>query len=389
MEGRSPRGGRVTTRTIGSERFLFLGGAIETISQGDPRSRRSLASLVALVLAAGFLAFFGDEARAQQSPQQQHAAVAHEDPLVAAVEEASRLAAGASPAEVLLSETPLPEMLSASAEAAPAGLVSPWKKPPNGQVRADPTPVTFDRRAAGKLPVGTAPVRGMLGDTGATQEPGPLLRLGAVPTVATWLGALEKNDLPPLPREQGPTANTPVPGAHRTPLSGSEAAGAVPVGPAPATAVRGTPVPLVPGSPAVGYQPPPRPETAVSGVAANLQSGAANAANAADITDTLPSAPAPDGGPSPAPSSSGSGDASEGTPQHERPPPSPLAPLWGSSFSLSGGQAGPGGGLTPLLVCVLASGLVLLRRDGLLFRLAPYEPPKPSSALLLPLERPG
>ncbi|MDQ3892187.1 MAG: hypothetical protein M3274_04730 [Actinomycetota bacterium] len=368
---------------------MFLGGAIETISQGDPRSRRSLASLVALVLAAGFLAFFGDEARAQQSPQQQHAAVAHEDPLVAAVEEASRLAAWASPAEVLLSETPLPKMLSASAEAAPAGLVSPAKKPPDGQVRAYPIPVTFDRRAAGKLPVGTAPVWGMLGDTGATQEPGPLLRLGAVPTVATWLGALEKNDLPPLPREQGPTANTPVPGAHRVPLSGSEAAGAVPAGPTPSTAVRGTPVPLVPGSPAVGYQPPPRPETAVSGVAANLQSGAANAANAADITDTLPSAPAADGGPSPAPSSSGSGDASEGTPQHERPPPSPLAPLWGSSFSLSGGQAGPGGGLTPLLVCVLASGLVLLRRDGLLFRLAPYEPPKPSSALLLPLERPG
>ncbi len=389
MEGRSPRGGRVTTRTIGSERFLFLGGAIETISQGDPRSRRSLASLVALVLAAGFLTFFSDEARAQQSPQQQHAAVAHEEPLVAAVEEGSRLAAGASPAEVLLSETPLPEMLSASAEAAPAGLVSPWKKPPNGQVRADRTPVTFDRRAAGKLPVGTAPVWGILGDTGATQEPGPLLGLGAVPTAATWPGALEKNELPPLPREQRPTANTPVPGAHRTPLLVSEAAGAVPVGPAPSTAVRGTPVPLVPGSPAVGYQPPPRPETAVSAVAANLQSGAANATNAADITDTLPSAPAPDGGPSPAPSSSGSGDASEETPQHERPPPSPLAPLWGSSFSLSGGQAGPGGGLTPLLMCVLASGLVLLRRDGLLFRLAPYEPPKPSSALLLPLERPG
>jgi type II secretory pathway component PulM len=386
VEGRSPRGGRVTTRTIGSERFLFLGGAIETISQGDPRSRRSLASLVALVLAAGFLAFFGDEARAQQSPQQQHAAVAHEDPLVAAVEEASRLAAGATPAEVLLSETPLPEMLSASAEAAPSGLVSPAKKPPDGQVRADPTPVMFDRRAAGKSPVGTAPVWGMLGDTGATQASGPLLGLEAVPTAATWPGALEKNDLPPLPREQRPTANTPVPGAHRVPLSGSEAAGAVPAGPAPSTAVRGTPVPLVPGSPAVGYQPPPRPEIAVSSVAANLQSGAANAAN---ITDTLPSAPATDGGPSPAPSSSGSGDASEGSPQQEWPPPSPLAPLWGSSFSLSGGQAGPGGGLTPLLVCVLASGLVLLRRDGLLFRLAPYEPPKPSSALLLPLERPG
>jgi hypothetical protein len=366
---------------------LFLGGAIETINQGDPRSRRSLASVVALVLAAGFLAFFGDEARAQQSPQQQLGAVAHEDPLVAAVEEVSRLAAGASPAEVLLSETPLPEMLSASAEAAPVGLVSPAKKPPDGPVRAGSTPVTFDRRAAGKPPVGPAPVGGMLGDTGATQEPGPLPGLGAIPTAATWPGALEKNDPPPLPREQRPTANTAVEGAHRAPLPGSEAVGAVPAGPAPSTAVRATQVPLVSGSPAVGYQPPPRPETAVSGVAANLQSAAA--ANAAIITDTLPSTPAPGGGPSPAPSSSGSGEASEGTPQHERPPPSPLAPLWGSSFSLSGGQAGPGSGLTPLLVCVLASGLVLLRRDGLLLRWAPYEPPKPSSALLLPLERPG
>jgi hypothetical protein len=383
VEGCSPRGERVTTREIGNERFLFLGGAIEIISRADPHRRRPLASIVALVLAAGFFAFCGGEARAQQSPQQ-HAAVSHEDPLMAAVEEVARLADGASPAEILLAETPFPEMLST--EASPVGLLSLAKKPPDGPVRADPTLVGFDRRAAGKRPVAPVPVREILGDTGAAQEPEPLPGLEAVPTAASWPGALEKKDPPPLPRGERPTANTPVPGVYRTPLSGSEAVGAVPAGPAPSTAVRGTPMAVVPGSPMVGYHPPPRPETAVSGVAANLQSGAGNTANS---MDTPASTYAPGGEPSPAAPSSGPGDASESTPQHERTPSSPLAPLGGSSFSLSGGQAGPGSGLTPLLMCVLASGLVLLRRDGLLFRWAPYEPPKPSSALLLPLERPG
>jgi hypothetical protein len=68
----------------------------------------------------------------------------------------------------------------------------------------------------------------------------------------------------------------------------------------------------------------------------------------------------------------------------------PMSPIEGSSFfSLSGvGQAGPGGGLVLLLLGVLASGLILLRRDGPL-SWASCEMPKPSSALLLPLERPG
>jgi hypothetical protein len=70
------------------------------------------------------------------------------------------------------------------------------------------------------------------------------------------------------------------------------------------------------------------------------------------------------------------------------PTPSP-APLGGSYFSPSvGGQVGPGG-VVPLLICVLAAGLVLLR--PLVGRLswATCELPKPSSVLRLPLERPG
>jgi hypothetical protein len=65
-------------------------------------------------------------------------------------------------------------------------------------------------------------------------------------------------------------------------------------------------------------------------------------------------------------------------------------PLGDSSFfSLPGTmQVGSGGGLGLLLLGVLASGLILLRRDGPLSWIS-YELPKPTSALLLPLERPG
>jgi hypothetical protein len=67
-------------------------------------------------------------------------------------------------------------------------------------------------------------------------------------------------------------------------------------------------------------------------------------------------------------------------------PVSPFTPPVGNSFSLSGGQVGAG--IVALLLCVLASGLILRRPE---FKLlwAFCELPKPSSALLLPPERPG
>jgi hypothetical protein len=49
---------------------------------------------------------------------------------------------------------------------------------------------------------------------------------------------------------------------------------------------------------------------------------------------------------------------------------------------------GTGGGFAPLLVGILALAVVLLRRDFRTY-LVSCELPKPSSALLLPLERPG
>jgi hypothetical protein len=93
-----------------------------------------------------------------------------------------------------------------------------------------------------------------------------------------------------------------------------------------------------------------------------------------------------------------SGEAAQTSTEGTAPDPlAPLEPLLppmpspGDSafFSLPGtGQVGSGGGLGLLLLGVLASGLILLRRDGPLSWIT-YELPKPTSALLLPLERPG
>jgi hypothetical protein len=67
-----------------------------------------------------------------------------------------------------------------------------------------------------------------------------------------------------------------------------------------------------------------------------------------------------------------------------------VPPVGSSSFSLftGGGQLGIGGGSAPLLVGILALAVILLRGDFRTY-LVSCEMPKPSSALLLPLERPG
>ena len=68
------------------------------------------------------------------------------------------------------------------------------------------------------------------------------------------------------------------------------------------------------------------------------------------------------------------------------------APIDGSYFGLvGGGQTSSGANSAPILLLVgviLAFGVFLLRRDGLLWWVS-YELLKPSSALLRPLERPG
>lgn len=86
------------------------------------------------------------------------------------------------------------------------------------------------------------------------------------------------------------------------------------------------------------------------------------------------------------------GSSSGGTESPRKDTPRPYSPFMpppvGSGyFSLSGGELGPGG-VAPLLLCVLVSVSILLRWEGRIsWAFCHFS--KPSSALLLPLERPG
>jgi hypothetical protein len=114
--------------------------------------------------------------------------------------------------------------------------------------------------------------------------------------------------------------------------------------------------------------------------------GSAAASVAAEVLGSL-AGDSPD-----PPSTHGSQEQpSEGTPQQPAPPLS-LPVGGGGSFSPltgSGGQLGTGGGFAPLLLGILALLVaILLRRDFRTY-LVSCDLPKPSSALLGPLERPG
>jgi hypothetical protein len=176
-------------------------------------------------------------------------------------------------------------------------------------------------------------------------------------------------------------------GVRSASRQGNGAAEAVPVGPLPPYADRKAPPPGLalqqPATPASSDPQPTREasfflssvEAAADGAVETLHGAAVGVSEALDPGREAPAAESPVGGMT---------ESSEDSP----PPPSP-APLGGSYFSpLVGGQLGPGG-VVPLLICVLAAGLVLLR--PLVGRLswASCELPKPSSVLLLPLERPG
>jgi hypothetical protein len=174
-------------------------------------------------------------------------------------------------------------------------------------------------------------------------------------------------------------------GVWPAPRQGNGVAKSVPVGPLPPVADREAP------SPGLALQEPSMPAVAdPSGEASLLLSSLEDGANSAvetlhgaavDVSEVLDP-----GGKAPAElPSEGATESSEDAPP---PPPSP-APLGGSYFSPSiGGQVSPGG-VVPLLICVLVAGLVLLRPLAGRLSWASCELPKPSSVLLMPLERPG
>ena len=346
-----------TTGAIGSMRHLSSGPTHKSIAgRLDPRGRKTLAPVLALILAAGAFVFFGGEAQAQQS-EPQYTSTTYE----IAVEQTTETA----PLEPSRIEKPLVEtsLVEATLAGKPAPVDRQDPETPTSAETAPPIP--------NPLPGSTPP-----------GEPGP----GTEPNLAS-LAVLAPEPVEPEPLSLEESA----------PLSSLVEETTV-----PETAVLGTEdyLPLGPEDPVDSVaeplenavlevsrtfaEVPPLPSIAEDGglidaaLAELLPVGESNRVPASERTeDTAPLSAR----------STGSENPSDGAPQ----PVSPLAPpLGGSSFSGSGGQTGlGGGGFAPLLlVCVLASGLVLLRRDGLL-RWTSCETPKPSSALLAPLERPG
>ena len=234
----------------------------------------------------------------------------------------------------------------------------------------DPTPTPAapaaadDGYASGPAPDPVLPV------------PGPAAASEHVIPAASGLAGLvrglvaEPAASPAAPRGDG--------GLRPTPADANPAAGLTPA----------APVQTVPASVGGALRLPSSLGTTAARAAGTVQSAASTAASvAAEVLGSLT-------GGSPVNSSTNSTDGtqeqpSEGTPQ----PAPPLAPVGGGHFSLSttggGGLAGPGGGFAPVLVGILALlATSLLRRDFRTYLIS-CEMPKPSSALLLPLERPG
>jgi hypothetical protein len=228
------------------------------------------------------------------------------------------------------------------------------------------------------------PATGPYGFGSALLYPGPMPEPAWRPLVPEEYKPLpwRIEEKPPVPSPNGTSE-----GVRSAPHQGNGAAEAVPVGPLPPFADRKAPPPGLalqePATPASSVAGPTREasfflssvEAAADGAVETLHGAAVGVSEALDPGGEATAAEPPIGSMT---------ESSEDSP----PPPSP-APLGGSYFSPSvGGQVGPGG-VVPLLICVLVAGLVLLR--PLVGRLswASCELPKPSSVLLLPLERPG
>jgi hypothetical protein len=353
-------GERYATGAIGSMKLLSSGQPHKSIiGRLDPRGRKVLAPVLALILAAGAFVFFIGEARAQQS-ERHHTVTAYE----VAVEQTTETA----PLETSRIEKLSPE--PSLVEESPFGKPTPVDR----QELETPTGVETTPLIPNPLPGSTPP-----GEPG----PGADLASSAVPV--------------PEPVESRPPALEPEP---LSPEESTSVSSLVEEAPVPEPAVSEDYLPLgsedpvestaepfesvvLEASEAFAEAPPLPPivkDSSLTNVAlaSLLPEVEANNIPAGERTeDTVP----------PSAGSTGPENPSDSAPQ----PVAPLAPpLGGSSFSGSGGQTGLGGGgfASLLLVCVLASGLVLLRRDGLL-SWASCEIPKPSSALLSPLERPG
>ena len=383
------------------------------------RSRKILALFVVLVLSGGALVFATGEARAQQRPAPEvHATVTgpertpvsdvglaepvfaepatgtlSTDPSPSQVDERDAGSSSISEPDLVMPGAPEPA-LALLEELEPAfwtDLVPEAAMPESFGITPGPDPV-YDPAVAlldpSSVTVPQYPVSFV--DPPPAPGPagfGPALPYPGAPEPARGLVASEAYKPPSSRIEENPLALPPTgmaEGVRPAPLQGNGVAKAVPIGPLPPVADQKAP------PPGLALQEPPMPPVTgpsreASLLLSSLEAAASSAVEtlhgaAADVSEAL----AP-GGEAPAEPSSGGG-AKE--PSEDVPPPSP-APLGGSYFSpLVGGQVGLGG-VVPLLICVLAAGLILPR--PLVGRLSwdSCELPKPSLVLLGPRERPG
>ena len=327
-------------------------------------SWKTLALVGALfALSLGALVFTSREAQAQQ----QYTVVTGGGPTVAINGDTAGLVAAMTPAESSPAEQPLEGL-------PPADLIPPEKPPP--KVLSPPIdqhkPRPFHQYDPQPAPVTALP-------RSADPKPGPKLTSGTA--------AARPNSLPvsTAPKSIALAKNRPL-SSHTEEKPSGRSSMNVPLAPLP----ENRPTKAVPTEPSfsVIYRkelavanlekqgPLPLPSLVIraSATVDTLRSAAESAVYATEafMGGSLESARSPVAGSS------------------EAAPLSPLTPPVGSSFfSLSGGVLVPVGGAAPLLLlCALVSGLLLLRPDGKLWWIF-CQLPKPSSALLLPLERPG
>jgi hypothetical protein len=405
----SPRGWS-STGVIGSAKLLSFGQAHEATDRIGPSNRKILALVGVLILSVFVLIFAGKEAQAQQLPQPQ------EQPVTATEGEVVEPVAEQSSVKISLTKTTregTSSVETSSTEAPPVG-TSPVEAPPIDGA-APPVPRSGlkspDARGSEQAPKHELAAQPQTVPQQPGQDYPEVSPVPDVPDLAasnsgatqtlpagSELDAAPSMDLTPYPASGSAPASPAlefVVFEENEPLSSYADEAPLP-GPAVPNSVEEQPY-LLPGSEdsegnvveTVGSTSASAFE-ALTGEAL-LQSKAAEGKSLIDPASTnsfsvgeIDRIPINKTEEDPGSSPTGPESPLKDTPQ----PVSPFAPPGGNAFSLSGGSAIGPGGLALLVLCILVSGVILLRRDGKV--LSPIcRLPKPDSALRLPLERPG
>jgi hypothetical protein len=347
---------------------LSLGLPYTVISRLGPRGRKVLILLTTFVLSLVAFVFASGEAWAQQLPQNQQQYTLVIDGVVV------NSLTGTQSAKIHRPSSGSAPPLSQSESAPQSDLTAQPDTTPQPDLVSSGPSVQY---ATGTLlQSGSASDSAMAGGSGPASDPTfetePTFDWEA-PATSSEPAIFENKPFPAIDETSAALSSTNVSSA---PLP-EKPADTVPIKPPSSAANRETSA-LGPSTPNPGEDSHPLSSlwTAMSSVVETFQGTTANAMEA--LTGSFTES-----------SSIVARSLSKDTPQ-PLPPPTPPTDS-GSFLSLSsGGQLGSSGGsVAPLLLCcVLALGLILLPREGRLSR-AFCELPKPSSALLMPLERPG